>query len=114
MSTEERLPNLHPGEVILEDFLKPWGMTPYRLARSVGMTPSAIHDILNGKRAITAATALRLSAFLGCTPRFWLGLQAAYDLEEAERNPGLSEQLAQITRYPRAPQEETTEEAVAA
>src|SRR3954469_12436152 len=83
MSHEERLPNVHPGDVIREDFLKPWGMTPYRLAQGLGISQTAVGEILAGKRAVTAATALRLSAFLGCAPRFWLGLQTAYDLEEA-------------------------------
>lgn len=92
-----RLPNPHPGETIREDFLKPWGMTAYRLAKGTGLTPTHIGQILAGTRAITAETALRLSRFLGCSPRFWLGLQAAYDLEEAEQK--LSATLEQIQAY---------------
>jgi addiction module HigA family antidote len=102
LENEQRSPNPHPGDLIREDFLKPWGMTPYRLARSTGLSTTAVHEILKGKRAVTAPTALRLSAFLGCSPRYWLGLQAAYDLEEAQRNPTLAEELAQISRYQHA------------
>jgi addiction module HigA family antidote len=96
----DRLRNPHPGETIREDFLKPWGMSAYRLAQGTGMTRTHVGQILNGKRSITAETALRLSRFLGCTPRFWLGLQAAYDLEEVERN--CAAELEQIQRYEHA------------
>lgn len=99
---EQSLPNPHPGDFIREDFLKPWRMTPYRLAKGLGMSQSAVADILKGKRAVTAATALRLSAFLGCSPKFWMGLQTAYDLEEARRDPQLATQLAGLTRYEHA------------
>jgi antitoxin HigA-1 len=102
MSQEERLPNPHPGDIIRHDFLAPWGMTPYRLAKGLGMTQSAVAEILNGKRAVTAATALRLSTFLGCSAKFWMGLQAAYDLEEAQRDTQLAAKLAQLARYQHA------------
>jgi addiction module HigA family antidote len=98
--TEERLPNPHPGDIIRHDWLEPLRMTPYRLAKGLGMTPSAVHDILNHKRAVTAATALKLSAFLGCSAGFWMNLQASYDMEEARRDPKLAAQLAKIERYP--------------
>jgi antitoxin HigA-1 len=88
---------IHPGEIILEEFLKPYRMTPYRLAKGLRMTPTAISEILHGKRSITAGTALRLSAFLGCTPRFWMNLQAAYDLELAKRE--LADLIPSIERY---------------
>jgi addiction module HigA family antidote len=97
MSDDEKIGNIHPGEVILEDWLRPLEMSAYRLAQGSGMTRTAVSQILAGKRAITAETALRLSRFLGCTPQFWLGLQAAYDLEEAEE--ALGEDLARIANY---------------
>jgi antitoxin HigA-1 len=93
----QRLANPHPGETIREGFLEPWGMTPYRLAKGTGMSPTRVSQILRGKRGITAETALRLAAFLGGSPQFWLNLQAAYDLEEARLK--LSDELAGITRY---------------
>ena len=99
MSDEERVRNPHPGDIIRHDFLEPWGMTPYRLAKGLGITPSAAAELVNGKRNVTAVTALRLAAFLGCSPRFWMGLQAAYDLEEVERNPALAAKIAGLTRY---------------
>lgn len=102
MENEERLRNPHPGDLIREDFLAPWGMTVYRFAKGMGVSQTAASELLGGKRSVTAATALRLSAFLGCTPRFWMGLQAAYDLEEAQRNEQLAAKLAQLTRYEHA------------
>src|SRR5262249_804030 len=84
------------------DFLKPWGMTPYRLAKGLGVTPTRAAEILKGKRAVTAETALRLAHFLGCSPEFWLGLQAAYDLEVARQR--LGDEVAQLQAYePRGP-----------
>lgn len=85
MSEQERLPNIHPGEVLREDFLVPLGKSAYWLAKGLGITETAAGEILKGKRAITPATALRLERFLGCSAEFWLGLQAAYDLEEERR-----------------------------
>jgi addiction module HigA family antidote len=96
----DRLLNVHPGHIIREDFLKPWGMTPYRLAKGTGMSQTRISQILRGQRAITAETALRLSRFIGGSPRFWLGLQAAYDLREAEQD--LAAELESIARYEHA------------
>lgn len=93
----ERLPNIHPGEVLGEDYLKPLGMTPYRLARGLRMPQTAVGEILTGKRSITPATALKLSRFFGSSAEFWLGLQAAYDLEEERRH--LEEHLEQIEPY---------------
>jgi addiction module HigA family antidote len=104
----ERLPNVHPGDVLREDFLKPLGMTSHRLAKGLGMPPSTVSDILRGKRAVSASTALRLSRFLGPSARFWMNLQVAYDLEEAERS--LGEELARLERYPKPPQGEDEEE----
>src|SRR5688500_11322195 len=79
------LKNPHPGETILEDFLQPWRMTPYRLAKAIGVPYTRVAEILKGRRAITADTALRLSRFLGCSPEFWLRLQMSYDLLEVRR-----------------------------
>jgi addiction module HigA family antidote len=78
------MPPIHPGQILLEDFLKPWRMTPYRLARGLGVDPPRIAQILKGERGITADTALRLSRFLGTSPELWLNLQAAFDLKIAE------------------------------
>ena len=81
----ERVGNIHPGEVLHEDFLVPLGMSPYALAKGLGISPTAVGEILKGKRSITPATALRLQRFFGAEAEFWLNLQAMYDLEE-ERN----------------------------
>jgi addiction module HigA family antidote len=81
-----RLPNIHPGEVLKEEFLVPLHLTAYRLAKETKMPQTRISEIIKGKRGITADTALRLAKFLGTTPQFWLGLQNDYDLEESEKN----------------------------
>lgn len=91
-----RLPNIHPGEVLREDYLIPLKMSAYRLAKGLRMSEGAVSEILRGKRAITPATALRLARFFGSDPRFWLNLQAAYDLEEERRR--LAPELAEIER----------------
>jgi addiction module HigA family antidote len=82
------LPNIHPGEVLLEEFLTPLRISQNALARAVGVSPRRINEIVLGKRGITADTAVRLAAALGTSERFWLGLQADYDLEEAHRALG--------------------------
>ena len=79
------LPNIHPGEVLLEEFLKPLGISQNKLARAMGVPPRRINEIVHGKRAITADTALRLARALGTSEQFWMGLQADYDLEEARK-----------------------------
>jgi addiction module HigA family antidote len=76
-----KLPPIHPGEVLLEEFLVPLGISQYRLAKGTSVPPRRINEIVHGKRAITADTALRLSRFFGTTERFWLNLQVRYDLE---------------------------------
>lgn len=81
----ERLPNIHPGEVLREEFLVTTGTTASQLARNLVVPATRIAEILHGKRRITPDTALRLAAFLGTTAQFWLNLQNAYDLEEAQR-----------------------------
>lgn len=77
----QRLPPIHPGEILLEEFLNPMGISQYRLAKSISVPPRRINEIVHGKRAITADTALRLSRFFGTSERFWLNLQTRYDLE---------------------------------
>ena len=79
---------IHPGEHLLEDFLKPHGITQYRLAKDIGVSAMRIHEIIKGKRAITADTALRLGKYFGTTPQIWLRLQARYDLEKAQLKVG--------------------------
>jgi addiction module HigA family antidote len=77
----KRLQPIHPGEILREEFLDPMGITQYRLAKDITVDPRRINAIIQGKRAITADTALRLSRFFGTSERFWLNLQAQYDLE---------------------------------
>jgi len=78
----KRLRNIHPGEVLEEEFLKPLGITPYRLAKSIGVPQTRISEICKRRRSISADTALRFAKYFGTTARFWLGLQQDYDLEE--------------------------------
>jgi addiction module HigA family antidote len=94
-----RLAPLHPGRFLLEEFLKPLGMTQYRLAKSLGVPQRRISEVINGQRAVTVDTALRLEKFFGMRAQFWLNLQTAYDLEIAERSVG--ETLNAITPYAR-------------
>jgi len=84
----KKLPNVHPGEILLEEFLAPLGISQNALARAAGVAPRRINEIVLGKRAVTADTALRLAAFFGTSEGFWLGLQADYDLEETRRAIG--------------------------
>lgn len=76
-----KLPPVHPGEVLLEEFLKPMDVSQYQLAKDISVPPRRINEIVLGKRAVTADTALRLARYLGTSERFWLNLQARYDLE---------------------------------
>ena len=81
---------IHPGEILLEDFLVPLGLSQYRLAKGISVPPRRINEIVHGKRSISADTALRLSRFWGTSERFWLNLQSRYDLEvEKDRLGGL-------------------------
>ena len=77
-----RLPNIHPGEILLEEFLNPMGLSAYRLSKDLGIPQTRTSQIIKGKRRITADTALRLSKYFGTTVKFWLGLQNDYDIEE--------------------------------
>src|SRR5437773_2893795 len=77
----KKLAPVHPGEILLEEFLRPMGISQYRLAKDVSVPPRRINEIIQGKRAVSADTALRLSRFFGTSERFWLNLQTRYDLE---------------------------------
>ncbi|MCC4622068.1 HigA family addiction module antitoxin [Xanthomonas cassavae CFBP 4642] len=90
------LPNIHPGEILLEEFLEPLGISQNALARVTGVPPRRINEIVLGKRGVTADTAVRLAAALGTSERFWLGLQADYELEQAHR--ALGDLPSRITR----------------
>ena len=79
--TEDKLDPTHPGEILLEEFLTPNGLSQYRVAKDIGVHPRRINEIVHGKRSMTADTALRLSRYFGTSERFWLNLQARYDLE---------------------------------
>jgi len=79
--TERKFAAVHPGEILLEEFLKPMEISQYQLAKDVGVHPRRVNEIVHGKRSITADTALRLSRYFGLSERFWLNLQARYDLE---------------------------------
>ncbi|MDO9131267.1 MAG: HigA family addiction module antitoxin [Anaerolineales bacterium] len=79
---------IHPGEVLLEDFMKPLGLTQYRLAQDIGVSPIRISQIVHGERSITVDTALRLARYFGTSAAVWLRLQVRYDLEVAEKDLG--------------------------
>jgi addiction module HigA family antidote len=83
-----KLTNIHPGEVLLEEFLTPMGISQNRIARNMGVPPRRINEIVLGKRTVTADTALRLARYFGTSEEFWMGLQADYDLEEARNKLG--------------------------
>ena len=91
-----KLPNIHPGDVLLKEFLEPMALSQNALARPTDVPPRRINEIVLGKRGISADTALRLAAAFGTSERFWLGLQADYDLEEARR--ALGSVVARIAR----------------
>ena len=90
----KKLPSIHPGEVLLEDFMKPLGISPYALAKSLGVPPIRISQIVRGRRAITADTALRLARYFSTSAEVWVGLQGRYDLELEEDQ--MEEQLRRI------------------
>lgn len=84
----EKIKPVHPGEVLLEEFLKPWELSQNQLADAMGVTVSRVNEIVRGRRGITGDTALRLSRATGTTPEFWLNLQSLYDLETAKDELG--------------------------
>ncbi len=101
VTAETKLPPLHPGEILMEEFLKPMEMSQNYLARQLRVSPRRINEIVLGKRSITADTALRLGRFFNMSPRFWLGLQMDYELDvESDR---LGDRLnTEVGRYQKA------------
>jgi addiction module HigA family antidote len=92
-----KIPPIHPGEILLEEYLKPLELSQYRLAKDITVSARRVNEIVHGKRAITADTALRLARFFGTSDRFWLNLQTRYDLEvEKERLKGRLEREVAI------------------
>ena len=79
--SKQKLPSIHPGEILLEEFLKPMGISQYRLAKDISVPARRINEIVHGTRAISPDTALRLSRYFGLSERFWVNLQARYNLE---------------------------------
>ena len=98
--TERKIPPVHPGEVLLEDFLKHLGMSQYRLAKELSVYPWKIYEIVHGQRAVTADTALRLSRYFGTSAELWLNLQSFYDLEKRRDEMGaqLEEEITPLVR----------------
>jgi addiction module HigA family antidote len=97
MNEEQLLSPIHPGEILLEEFLEPMEISQYRLAKDIGVPPHRINEIVHGKRAISADTALRLSRYFGLSERFWLNLQTRYDLEvEKDKLKGRLEQEVKV------------------
>ncbi len=94
--TNTIMPPIHPGETLSEEFLGPLGITPYRLAKNIGTTQSRVADILNGRRRITADTALRLGRYFNTSPEFWLNLQNHYDIETKRDERDMSDRLLEI------------------
>ena len=95
--TEHRLPPIHPGEILLEEFLKPMNISQYRLAKDINVPARRINEIVQGKRAISADTALRLSRYFGLSEQFWMNLKARYDLEtEKDRLAGRLEREVRV------------------
>lgn len=88
MATRKKLPPVHPGEVLLEEFLVPMGITQYRLAKDTSVPARRINEIVHGKRAVSADTSLRLARYFGTSDRFWLNLQAQYDLDRERDHLG--------------------------
>lgn len=81
-----KLELIHPGEILLEEFMKPLGVSQNRLSRDINVPLNRVNDIVHGRRGITANTALRLAKFFNTTPDFWMGLQAEYDIRKAQRD----------------------------
>ena len=83
MMTKRDFPPIHPGEILLSEFLEPLGVSQYRLAKDIGVTPRRINEIVHGRRSVTADTALRLGRYFNMEAQFWLNLQSHYDMEVA-------------------------------
>jgi addiction module HigA family antidote len=93
----DKLKNIHPGEILLEEFLLPLGISAYKLSKDIGIPQTRTSEILKGNRRITADTALRLSRYFGNSAKFWLGIQDDYDIEEGELQKKL--ELNSIKQY---------------
>ncbi len=94
---QKKIPPVHPGEILMEEFLKPMGLSQNRVANDLGVPPRRINEIVLGKRRVTADTALRLARYFGMSPQFWLGLQMDYDLDvETDR---LAPRLSTVKTY---------------
>lgn len=93
----KRLRNIHPGEILQEEFLIPLGLSAYKLSKDIGMPQTRVSEIIKGNRRITADTALRLSKYFGNSAKFWLGLQDDFDIEEAKQVKGI--ELDSIEHY---------------
>lgn len=95
--SEQKLPPIHPGEILLEEFLKPMELSQYRLAKDISVPARRINEIVHGKRSVSPDTALRLSRYFGMSERFWLNLQTRYDLElEKDRLEGRLEEEVRV------------------
>ena len=86
--SKRELPPIHPGEILIDEFLDPMEITQYRLAKDIGVDPRRINEIVHGQRSITADTAFRLGRYFGMSPQFWLNLQSHYDLEILDMESG--------------------------
>jgi len=93
----EQLRNIHPGEVLMEEFLNPYGLSQNQAAKDMGVSPRRINEVILGKRSVTADTAIRLSLYFGTSEQFWMGLQDDFDLEEAKFKIG--ENIEKIKPY---------------
>ena len=97
--TNEKLPNIHPGEILKEEFLSPMNVSAYRLAKEINVPETRISEIIRGKRAVTADTAIRFAKFFGTTAEFWLNLQNLYDLEEEENDHASEFEMIKMYEY---------------
>lgn len=93
----KKIPNIHPGEILLEDFLIPMNITAYRLAKETNIDQTRVSEIIKGRRGITADTALRFSRYFGNSPEFWTNIQNHYDLEEKKKE--VADDLRKIKKH---------------
>ncbi len=92
----EKIPAVHPGKILFEEFIKPYGLTQYKLAKAIGVSQMRISEIVNGKRSITTDTSLRLSKYFGLSPSYWVKLQIEYDIDTAMDNDALAATINKI------------------
>lgn len=104
---QNKLPPVHPGEVLLEEFLKPLDISQYRLAKSMSVPPRRVNEIVLGKRSVSADTALRLGRFFGTSEQFWMNLQNEYDLDVEKDRLGLRLETEVVQLVPPAPKKPT-------